>query len=678
MSTPRGAYETAPPPFVPPVDTFPNFHRRQMSYPLPSPRSQAAAASMKPAMYGSFAHPAMPRSMASQPAHPMVPYPPRPDASAFNTRLPPRPIGHGRSGSSAPSQPRPGEPAVLSKPQEEKALPQAPTPGGLGLFVTQEAQPPLPQQPLPPLPQQPLPPLPQQPQPPLPQQPLLQQPLPAQPQPPLPQHQHHSHHPQPPPKKQAPPPPPPPVAPRPQQVPPSTAPLFPKSAQPRDVPNRRPTPVRRATVGECERIVPGADSETEVFIKNERTRLDLMWEEEQAQLQREMAAERKRYEEGRARNAIQHQPAYPRRKSTSPETHTPQESESPVINEHGIPTPPPTLSPPSKALKRCVSTKEDRDRWRNEIRQVIGEQMKKQTVAKAEHDMTTKETEEERLRHENARRDRARREAERVRVPHRDPSPAPAMAGPSSLRDIPFASQSARKTSPTKREQEVGRQRRKRAVEETHVSRDARSPDRTGAPAYWRATRPKRYYGEGETDLREEGVCDGRPVVEEVEEEEEAPAPVQAQVDDRNYLEARLAKAAWDLYESRWAAFFSSPPKENSLRFVDIPWPSLEPLPLPNTPRSPSKLHTIPPSALQISAVLNKKAIGSFLLSPYHSTDKSHRARLRAALLRFHPDKVSRWMSLVQESERNAVVMAVEVVVRCLNDLLKTIDDPMA
>ncbi|KIO31896.1 hypothetical protein M407DRAFT_67434 [Tulasnella calospora MUT 4182] len=144
-----------------------------------------------------------------------------------------------------------------------------------------------------------------------------------------------------------------------------------------------------------------------------------------------------------------------------------------------------------------------------------------------------------------------------------------------------------------------------------------------------------------------------------------------------NYLRhqaPRMVKASWDLYESRWNQLTTlAPPKENSLRFVDIPWPSMEPLPTPTETRSPSsKYKTLPPSALQIASVLNQKAIGNFLLSPYHSEGKSGKSRLRAALLRFHPDKVRPWMSLIQESERNAVIMGVEIVVRCLNEEAKS------
>jgi len=226
----------------------------------------------------------------------------------------------------------------------------------------------------------------------------------------------------------------------------------------------------------------------------------------------------------------------------------------------------------------------------------------------------------------------------------------------------------------TRREQEARRQVRPRRRlshrEAGYLTSTDQQSKSMAAPPTWRATRPRRYYGEGQTDLRDEGVPrDPRKDEEDEWQDFENDSVLKEQ-------DQRMAKAAWDLYEQAWAELFSNPPQDKALRFVEIPWPSLEPLPLPPARRSSkSEGHDLPPSALQISAVLNEKSIGKFLLSPYHSIDKSSKTRLRNALLRFHPDKVSRWINLVQESERNAVVMGVEIVVRCLNSLMKTVRD---
>lgn len=113
---------------------------------------------------------------------------------------------------------------------------------------------------------------------------------------------------------------------------------------------------------------------------------------------------------------------------------------------------------------------------------------------------------------------------------------------------------------------------------------------------------------------------------------------------------ARLEKAmadAWTSYESQWAAMLAS---TDTLTFSSIPWPLLT---VPDTPDG-----------------MEPADIASFLLSTSHSTSQTRRERIRAAQLRWHPDRFVRLMDRVAEVDRAAVEEAVGVVARCLNDLM--------
>ncbi|KAG2368132.1 hypothetical protein BDR07DRAFT_1448467 [Suillus spraguei] len=115
---------------------------------------------------------------------------------------------------------------------------------------------------------------------------------------------------------------------------------------------------------------------------------------------------------------------------------------------------------------------------------------------------------------------------------------------------------------------------------------------------------------------------------------------------------ARLERAiidAWNVYELRWVAL-SAAYDGIVLKFRDIPWPLLIP------PLTPSEI--------------TPEGIGAFILSTAHSPEQSPKERIRAALLRWHPDRFCRVLGRVRESERNAVEEGVGIVVRCLNDLL--------
>ena len=127
---------------------------------------------------------------------------------------------------------------------------------------------------------------------------------------------------------------------------------------------------------------------------------------------------------------------------------------------------------------------------------------------------------------------------------------------------------------------------------------------------------------------------------------------------------AREIASAWRTYEARWALLSQRQPELgllSALTFERIPWPVVADAPLldSGTPRT------------RPDVLLRHESIREFLLSSAHSPDVSPKDRIRAALRRWHPDKFSRVLSQVIESDRHAVAEGMGVVVRCLNDMLE-------
>ena len=151
--------------------------------------------------------------------------------------------------------------------------------------------------------------------------------------------------------------------------------------------------------------------------------------------------------------------------------------------------------------------------------------------------------------------------------------------------------------------------------------------------------------------------------VEQARRERERERAIQKLAETRA-LEKKAFEEAWSIYESRWMLLTfatrsmatSSPELPNAmghltLSFHDIPWP----LPHPARTR-----HDI-----------TSESIRRFLASDYHSTDKTHRDRIKEALLRWHPDRFgTRVLEHVREGQRDEVRKGVDIVVRCLNELL--------
>jgi len=154
--------------------------------------------------------------------------------------------------------------------------------------------------------------------------------------------------------------------------------------------------------------------------------------------------------------------------------------------------------------------------------------------------------------------------------------------------------------------------------------------------------------------------------------------------EDRRRLErTRHARAheianAWSSYETRWGLLSQSQNQNQrqlggaSLTFERIPWPVTDSeaiIPPPLDGRRSRTTRTARRAALD--ELLRPEAIREFLLSPAHSPEVSSKDRIRTALRRWHPDKFSRLLGLVVESDRDVVADGVGIVVRCLNEMLE-------
>ncbi|KAK7053396.1 hypothetical protein VNI00_004022 [Paramarasmius palmivorus] len=104
---------------------------------------------------------------------------------------------------------------------------------------------------------------------------------------------------------------------------------------------------------------------------------------------------------------------------------------------------------------------------------------------------------------------------------------------------------------------------------------------------------------------------------------------------------------SWKKYEDRWATLAAS---SEPLTFANIPWP------VASAPRSPEQI--------------TLSAISEFLLSPLHSQSLTRKDRIRAAQLRWHPDRFQRMMHRVPSTEKDMVVEGVGAVARSLNELM--------
>ena len=127
--------------------------------------------------------------------------------------------------------------------------------------------------------------------------------------------------------------------------------------------------------------------------------------------------------------------------------------------------------------------------------------------------------------------------------------------------------------------------------------------------------------------------------------------------------ECRAKQNARDDYEARWDVLLSTDETPRQpLTFRDIPWPC-------HAPYSASDDRPLSLEDLTI------ESISEFLFcSAKDSTEPTQKIKtIRETLLRFHPDKFEgRVMSRVSEAERAKVQEAIGIVVRTLNELMRT------
>ncbi|KAG8714977.1 hypothetical protein FRC08_011169 [Ceratobasidium sp. 394] len=126
--------------------------------------------------------------------------------------------------------------------------------------------------------------------------------------------------------------------------------------------------------------------------------------------------------------------------------------------------------------------------------------------------------------------------------------------------------------------------------------------------------------------------------------------------EEKRKNEEQVIVAAWARYERGWMDLLNGVIADGrQLTFYDIPWPVAMPA------RSFDELQA--------------SAIERFLLSPYHSTTKTRKMRLRAALMQWHPDKFAqRFVDRIEESHRNAILAAVNSVARTITELMNESD----
>ncbi|KAH9896962.1 hypothetical protein C8Q73DRAFT_435743 [Cubamyces lactineus] len=128
---------------------------------------------------------------------------------------------------------------------------------------------------------------------------------------------------------------------------------------------------------------------------------------------------------------------------------------------------------------------------------------------------------------------------------------------------------------------------------------------------------------------------------------------IRAEIHLRDAL-ARLIQQ-WETYETRWRNLLAS---NTPVTFADIPWPS---------PDSPSSVDDIRPESI-IQFFLDSLRV------PGNTSSESD--RLRSALLRWHPDKMSAVLSRTVDLELDSVREGVNIVFRALHARMNFVECP--
>lgn len=125
----------------------------------------------------------------------------------------------------------------------------------------------------------------------------------------------------------------------------------------------------------------------------------------------------------------------------------------------------------------------------------------------------------------------------------------------------------------------------------------------------------------------------------------------------QNPRRGALIAAGWITYQDSWDELNAQMARNDIqpyLTFATVPWPVLR---MSNDPpfKDPSEIRA--------------DDVRDFILSPFHSSEKSKESRVRDSYMRWHPDKSSKWLAFVVLSERAKVKEGMEKVNWCLNNL---------
>ncbi|KZO96116.1 hypothetical protein CALVIDRAFT_481585, partial [Calocera viscosa TUFC12733] len=113
---------------------------------------------------------------------------------------------------------------------------------------------------------------------------------------------------------------------------------------------------------------------------------------------------------------------------------------------------------------------------------------------------------------------------------------------------------------------------------------------------------------------------------------------------------AQSMTALWESYEKRWQELAKSPPA--SLTLYSIPFPVAQ--------------------ARPTAAQINPQTVAQFILSTQHSPHKSRKARLKDAMLRWHPDKFEqKWLNKVPEPQRAMAKECASAVAKSVTALME-------
>lgn len=116
---------------------------------------------------------------------------------------------------------------------------------------------------------------------------------------------------------------------------------------------------------------------------------------------------------------------------------------------------------------------------------------------------------------------------------------------------------------------------------------------------------------------------------------------------------ARVVKQ-WEMYKTRWTTLIAS---DTAIAFADIPWP---------VPQQPSSVQDLQPEAIVQFFTESLQATGI-------ATTESD--RLRSALLRWHPDKMSAVLARTVATDVDSVGEGVNIVFRALHARIHHVKD---